>query len=126
MKSEKILSTITSAISHLEDSMEAFAKKKETALMNNVWRAAADLEYTLFLFSLKHQNEPRSSSWKLDSHSKQSEIEPLLASTKDLLETAKESINANNFLEAHKKAWLARGQLLRIHDTFEKKRKSGK
>ncbi len=126
MKSEKILSTITSAISYLEDSMEAFARNKETALMNNLWRAAADLEYALFLFSLKHQDEPRSSSWKLDSHSNQSEIEPLLVSTKGLLETAKESIKANDFLEAHKKAWLARGQLLRIHDTFEKKRKSGK
>lgn len=126
MKTEKILGSITSAISHLEDSMEAFAKKKETEAMNKLWRAAADLEYALFLFSLKHQNEPRNSSWKLDSHSKQSEIEPLLASTKDLLETANESIKANNFLAAHKKAWLARGQLLKIHDTFEKKRKSDK
>ncbi len=126
MKSEKILRTITSAISHLEDSMEAFAKNKETALMDNLWRAAADLEYALFLFSLKHQDEARSSAWKLDSHSKQSEIEPILVSTKDLLETAEESIKANNFLEAHKKAWLARGQLLRVHDTLEKSRKSGK
>ena len=125
MKPEKILGPITSAISHLEDSMEAFTKRKETKVMNNVWRAAADLEYALFLFSLKHQDETQSSSWKLDPHSKQVEIEPLLMSTKDLLETAKENIKTKNFLEAHKKAWIARGHLLRIHDAFEKKRKSG-
>lgn len=126
MKLEKIPETITSAINHLEDSVEAFAKKKETEVMNNVWRAAADLEYALFLFSLRHQDETKSSSWKLDPHPKQVEIKPLLMSTKNLLQTAKENIKTKNFLEAHKKVWIARGHLLKIHDLFEKKRKSGK
>lgn len=126
MKTEKIHEAITSAINHLEDSVEAFATKKETEVMNNVWRAAADLEYALFLFSLKHQDETKSSSWKLDPHPKQVEIEPLLMSTKKFLEAAKENIKTKNFLQAHKNAWIARGHLLRIHDAFEKKRKSGK
>lgn len=125
MKTEKILGAITSAMSHLEDSVEAFAKRDETKVMNNVWQAAADLEYALFLFSLKHQDETKRSSWKLDPHSKQVEIEPILMSTKDLLETAKGNIKTKNLLEAHKKAWIARGHLLRIHEAFEKKRKSG-
>ena len=126
MKFEKILEAITSAKNHIEDSVEAFAKNKETEVMNNVWQAAADLEYALFLFSLKHQDETKSSSWKLDPHPKQVEIEPLLTSTKNLLQTAKENCKIKNFLEAHKNAWIARGHLLRIHDAFEKKRKSGK
>lgn len=126
MKLEKILESISSAINNLEESVEAFEQNEETEVMNNVWRAAADLEYALFLFSLKHQDETRRSSWKLDPHPKQVEIKPLLMSAKNLLRTAKENIKTKNFLEAHKNAWIARGHLLRIHDAFEKKRKSGK
>jgi hypothetical protein len=44
----------------------------------------------------------------------------------DLLKEAKNSFEAENFYEAHKKAWMARGYLLRVHDLFEKmRRKSG-
>ncbi len=126
MTLEKILVAIDSSISHLEDSVEASEKDKETKVMSDVWQAAADLEYALFLFSLMHQNAAKPSSWKTNPRSKQDEMKPLLASTKDLLETAKESLKTKNLLEAYKKAWIARGHLLRIHDAFEKKRKSAK
>lgn len=123
MKQEKIVESIASAINHLEGSMKALAKKDEKNLVNLVWRAGADLEYALFLFSLMHQNESESSSWKIDSHSKQVEISSILSSVQNLLREAKDNMKASELLDAHKKTWTARGRLLKVHDTFEKKRK---
>ncbi|TEU05136.1 hypothetical protein E3I90_04965 [Candidatus Bathyarchaeota archaeon] len=123
MKQEKIIESIASAVNHLEGSMKALAKKDEKNLVNLVWRAGADLEYALFLFSLMHQNESESSSWKIDSHSKQVEISSILSSVQNLLREAKDNMKAGELFDAHKKTWTARGYLLRVHDTFEKKRK---
>jgi hypothetical protein len=125
MKQENILKAVTSAISHLENSMEALMKKDEKKVLYLTWRAASDLEYALFLFSLMHQDETESSSWKLKHHPKQLEIGPLLVSTQDLLKEAKNSFTAEALHEAHKKTWMARGRLLRLHDFFEKKRREG-
>jgi len=123
MKQEKIIESVTSAINHLVGSMKALAKKDEKNLVNLVWRAGADLEYALFLFSLMHQNESESSSWKIDSHSKQLETSSILSSVQNMLREAKDNMKAGELPDAHKKTWMARGYLLRVHDTFEKKRK---
>jgi hypothetical protein len=121
MKPENIFKAITSAIAHLEDSMEALVKKDEKKVAHFAWRAASDLEYAVFLFSILHQDETESSSWKLNPKSKQVEIGPLLISAQDLLKEAKNSFEADELHEAHKKTWMARGQLLRVHDLLEKK-----
>jgi hypothetical protein len=125
MKHENILKAITSAIACLENSMEALVKKDEKKVISFVWRAASDLEYALFLFSLIHQDKTENSSWKLDLRSKQVEIRPLLISAQDLLKEAKNSFEADELDEAHKKTWMARGYLLKLHDFFEKKRRKG-
>ena len=125
MEKENILKAITSAISYLEDSMEFLVEKDEKKGVHFAWRAASDLEYALFLFSLMHQVETESSAWKLNSYSKQPEIVPLLISAQDLLVEAKNSFEADELHEAHKKTWMARGGLLRVHDFLEKKRRNG-
>ena len=122
---EKVNNAVTSSIRHLEDSAEALAKKNEAKLRKDVWHAAAELEYALFLLSLMNGEESRH-RWKVNPGSKQTEIESLLESTRKLLETAKEDIAAKNPPDAHKKIWIARGYLLKIHDAYEKKRKEGK
>ena len=121
MKQENIFKAITSAIAHLEDSIEALVQKDEKKVAHFAWRAASDLEYALFLFSLMYQDETESSSWKLNPKSKQVEMGPLLISAQDLLKEAKNSFEADELHEAHKKTWMARGQLLRVHDLLEKK-----
>ena len=121
MKQDNILKAITSSIAYLEGSMEALTKKDEEKVAYSAWRAASDLEYALFLFSIVHQDEPERRSWKLDPKSKQLEIEPLLVSAQNLIREAKSSFEADEVHEAHKKAWMARGQLLRVHDLLEKK-----
>jgi len=121
MKQDNILKAITSSIAYLEGSMEALTKKDEEKVAYSAWRAASDLEYALFLFSLVNQDEPERRSWKPDPKSKQLEIEPLLVSAQNLIGEAKSSFEADEVHEAHKKAWMARGQLLRVHDLLEKK-----
>ena len=106
--------------------MKALETEEEASAMNDVWQTAADLEYALFLFSIMQQDEAQRSSWKLRLPSKNDEIKPLLVAAKAALDTAEQEIKKQNLLEAHKRTWEARGYLLRIHDFFEKKRKSGK
>jgi len=122
MQIQKISKTVASALAYIEDSIDPQAKGNEEKVMQLTWRAASDLEYGLFLFSLKGPEETRSSSWKLPPI-KQPKIESLLASTQDILEEAAKSLEADDLKEAHKKLWIARGQLLRIHDLFEKKQR---
>jgi len=121
MQIQKISKTVASALAYIEDAILAQAEGNEEKVMQLTWRAASDLEYGLFLFSLKCPEETRSSSWKLPPM-KQSKIDSLLASTQDILEEAAKSLEADDLKEAHKKLWIARGQLLRIHNFFEKKR----
>jgi len=122
MQIQKISKTVASALAYIEDAILAQAEGNEEKVMQLTWRAASDLEYGLFLFSLKCPEETRSSSWKLPPM-KQSKLESLLASTQDILEEAAKSLEADDLKEAHKKLWIARGQLLRIHDFFEKKQR---
>lgn len=126
MKQENIFKAITSAMAHLEKSMETPVKTDEKKVAYFAWQAASDLEYALFLFSLIHQDETESSPWKTNPKSKQIEIEQLLISAQDLLKEAKNSFEADELHEAHKKTWTARGELLRVHDLFEKKLRKDK
>ena len=123
MQIQKISKTVASALAHIEDAIDPQAEGNEEKVMQLTWRAASDLEYGLFLFSLRYPEEKRSPSWKLPPI-KQPKIESLLASTQDSLEEAAKSLEADDLKEAHKKMWLARGQLLRIHDFFEKKQRN--
>jgi len=123
MKQQKSISeTLTSSISHLENSMKALMNKDENRVMATVWKAAADLEYANFLFSIT-QDKPKSSSWKLDLHSKQIEIGPLLVSAQDLIKEAKSDLDADELPKAYKKTWMARGYLLKVSDILQKAQK---
>jgi len=114
MRQKKIMAAITSAIDHLENSMKALVKKDEPEVAGSVWKAAADLEYALFLFSLAQQEESERSSWKMESPLKQAEVGPILVSAQDLLKEAKSSIDVGELWEAYKKTWMARGHLLMV------------
>jgi len=123
MEQQKSISeALTSAISHLENSMKALVNKDENRVMASVWKSAADLEYANFLFSITW-DEPKSSSWKLDLRSKQVEIGPLLVSAQDLIKEAKSKMDGDGLLEAYKKTWMARGYLLKVSDILQKAQK---
>jgi len=127
MQREKITVAINSATSHLEDSMRALAKNNndEKAVVNSLWLASSEIEYALFLFSLTHPDELESSSWKHSSQPKQVvEARPAMVSAQELLEEAKNNIEAGATAKAYEEAWTARNLLLKVQELFEKKRKS--
>ena len=119
---EKITKAVQSAIRYLENSRKSITENNENALVNHVWKASAELEYALFLFSILQQNENQRYLWKVDLESKQLEVAPVILSTQELLREAKTSFENGDLLEAHKKMWLARGYLLKVQEFFEKKR----
>jgi hypothetical protein len=122
LQKEKISRAVTSALTYIEEAIEAHTKSDEKNVIQLTWKAASDLEYVLFLFSIMHKDEKRNSSRKLPS-SKQLEIESLLTSVQSLLKEAIEHLEADDLNETHKKTWIAKGQLLRLHDFFWKKQK---
>ncbi len=126
MSLEKLAETVKSAMVYLEDSIKTVSKEDDEDVSGLVWRAAAELEYALFLFSIMHQDAPEGSSWKLRLRLKDIEVDSVLSSTRDLLKEAASSMEDGNLLEAHKKTWMARGYLLKLHTFFEKQRKRKK
>ena len=108
---------------HLENSRKSITENNENMLANQVWKTSAEVEYALFLFSILQQNQHQSHSWKVDLKSKQLEVTPVIASTQELLQKAKTSFENGDFLEAHKKIWIARDYLLKVQNVLEKKRK---
>ncbi|UCC33510.1 MAG: hypothetical protein JSW53_00420 [Candidatus Bathyarchaeota archaeon] len=120
-KLEKLTRAVTSAMKYLEISIRVASKGDD--VRDLVWNAAANLEYALFLFSIMHQDVPKSSSWRLTSASKEVEVESILASTRDLVAKAENEIKAGALHEARKITWMARGHLLRLQEFFEKQRK---
>jgi len=126
-KQKSIIEALTSAINHLENSMKAQVNKDENKVTSSVWKAAADLEYANFLFSIT-QDKPKSHSWKLNLPSKQVEITPLLTSAQDRIKEAKNDLDTDGLLKAYKKTWMARGYLLKVSDILQKaqKKKSSK
>jgi hypothetical protein len=121
---QKIIEAIKSAINHLESSMKCLVNSDENGVAGAVWRAAADLEYANFLFSVM-QDESESRSWKLDLRSKQVDIGPLLVSAQDLLREAEIGLDVSELHEVYKKTWIARGYLLKVQEILEKRRKKG-
>ena len=117
----KITKAVLSAMKYLENSKNLITENNQDALANHVWKASAELEYALFLFSILRKNEDH--SWKVDLKSKKLEIAPAIASTEGLLENARTGFENGNFLEAHKKIWIARGYLLKVQNVLEKKRR---
>jgi len=122
-KQKSITEALRSATSHLENSIKALMNKDENRVIVSVWKAAADLEYTNFLFSIT-RDKPRNSSWKLDVRSKQVEIGTLLMSAQNLIKKAKNDLDADGYLEAYKKTWMARGYLLKVSDVLQKAQKN--
>lgn len=120
---KKVTKALLSAIKHLETSKDFLPENNQDELANQVWKASAEVEYALFLFSILRQNEDQSHSWKVDLKSKELEVAPVIASTQELLEKAKTSFESGDLLEAHKNMWIARGYLLKVQSFLEKKRK---
>ena len=120
----KILKSLKSAMTYLENSKLALNKKDESALTDDVWHVAAELEYTLFLFSVTVQDENDKSKWKVNPKSKKLiEVSPTLIAVRDLLGKSETSMKNKKLLDAYKHAHIARHHILRLQKDFAKKKR---
>lgn len=127
MHMEKITGAIKTAMSHLENSIEALEKSHidDKVVADSLWLASTEIEYVLFLFSLMYSDESESLSWKRNPQPKQVvEAKSTMVSAMGLLKEAEKNMESGSSLEAYEKAWTARNLLLKVTELFEKKRKT--
>jgi len=103
--------------------MQALDKKDDNMFGESLWHLAAELEYTLFLFSMTFQNESDRSRWKPNPEHKSEEIFPMLAEVKNLLDEAEKCMAAKKPLDAYKSAYIARHFILRVQEDLAKKKR---
>lgn len=120
---DKILKSLESAMIYLENSRLTLNKKNESALADDVWHVAAELEYTLFLFSITVQDENDKSKWKVNPKSKKLEISPTLITVRNLLSKAEKFMKNKKLLDSYKSAYTARHHILRLQKDFAKKKR---
>ncbi len=120
---EKILKSLKSATTHLENSMLALNKKDENAFADSLWHVGAELEYALFLFSLTFQNESNLPKWKSNPEQKSTEAGPILAKVQNLLDEAEKHIINGKSLDAYKSAYVARHHVLKVQEELAKKKR---
>jgi hypothetical protein len=120
---KKMLKSLKSAITYLDNSMLAMDKKDDALLADSVWHLAAELEYALFLFSMIVQNEIAESKWKLNPKLKKVEVGPTLVTVQDLLNEAEKCVKNEKLLDAYKSAYIARNYMLKVQKDFAKKKR---
>lgn len=119
---QKIAKAILSAKRYLENSQKSIAENNQDTLANYVWKASAELEYALFLFTVLLQDEDRPHSWKVNLKSRELELAPVITSTQELVANAQTHFQDGDLQEAQKTVWLARGYLLEVQNFLEKRR----
>ncbi len=119
---EKILKGLKSATTHLENSILALNKKDEDSFASCLWHVAAELEYTLFLFSITFQNERDPSRWKPNPEPK-IETVSMLMDVQNLLNEADKFVVNEKLLDAYKSAYIARHYILKVQEDLAKKKR---
>jgi hypothetical protein len=119
---EKILRGLKSVTTHLENSMLALNKKDEDSFAGSLWHVAAELEYTLFLFSIAFQNERDLSKWKPNPEPK-IETVSMLINVQNLLNEAEKFVVNAKLLDAYKNAYIARHYILKVQEDLAKKKR---
>lgn len=119
--SDKITRALTSCQAYLEKSIAAVEGVSEDDL--SVWHAAAELEYALFLFSLKNANSDVTPKWKTESADRSDQPAKLLQKAQVLVAKSRTSGISGKWLEAYKAAFTARHILLRIQRESAKKKR---
>jgi len=112
----------------LEKAIKSAIEKEKNRMGDLIWKASSELEYSLFLLSMKigEENLPKTNpSSRLDPKFK-GEIGPFLVSIQDLIVKAQELLRKKFYSEAYEAARAARNGLLRLHTMLERQRKEKK
>jgi hypothetical protein len=120
---DKISKSLKSTITYLENSTTALNKKDENSFSNNIWQVAAELEYMLFLFSMKFQEEIDQLKWKPNPELKKAETGPMLVEVQNLLNETEKYVENGKLMDAYKKAYIARNYVLKVQESLAKKKR---
>jgi hypothetical protein len=121
---EKMLRSLKSAVAYLENSALASEKEDEGLLADNVWHAAAELEYALFLLSIATQSENGVPESRSNRRSKEVDVGSTLVDVKSLMNKTQEFVLGGRLKEAYESAYAARNRLLTIKEILAKKRRA--
>ncbi|MEM2447113.1 MAG: hypothetical protein QW734_10705 [Candidatus Bathyarchaeia archaeon] len=116
----KILKAFESVIKHLETSISALKHNDKDAFSNGVWHAAAELEYTLFLFFLAVGDEHKMSLAKLNPDPKSLQIDQAILKVKELVDKAQNLFRVGDIINAYKSVYLARHYVFRVQESLTK------
>ena len=120
--SEKIAEALASCETYLEKSIAASKNAYEES-DNWVWHAAAELEYALFLLSLKGSDDYAPLNWKTGSHYRNDSTAKLLNAVQNLVIRSKESTATGDWPQARRCAYAAGDILLRIQREYARKKR---
>jgi hypothetical protein len=120
---EKMLKALKTAITHLENSIQSLKKKDEVSFADSLWYAAAELEFALFLFSIKFQDETSLSRLKPNPEIKKLDAGLLLRDARSLLNEAEKCLTNKKLLDSYKNAHMARHYVLKVQEDLAKKKR---
>ncbi|MEM3627842.1 MAG: hypothetical protein QXJ11_06115 [Candidatus Bathyarchaeia archaeon] len=118
--SDKVATAIASALSYLENSIDALNKKDYDVFAKKVWHVVAELEYALFLFSIIIQDD-LASKLKADPDPKKVELNQILIDATHFLKSAETLVKAGNFSDAYGNVRNARNYVLKVQEELLKK-----
>jgi hypothetical protein len=118
---EKIAKALTSCEAYLDKSIAALKSASEE-LDSWTWHAAAELEYALFLFSLRKADEDVTLKWRAESPDGNRSPAELLNTVQNLVVHSRESAASGSWLQGRKYAYAARSVLLRIQREHARKK----
>jgi len=120
METQKVLRTLSSAAQFLQEAITANVEGDLERVAKATWRAAAELEFGLFLFSLWHAEAVQGSSGRVQSVKQQEEVTHLLKNVKSFVEDAAASLEAKELEETYKRMWKSRSILLKVQSFLDK------
>lgn len=113
----KISNAIRKALSLIKKQAESLNKGETEA---DVWHAASEVEYALFLFSMLRGDEKPPFTPKATRAPRR--VAELLERAEKALRRCEEKLAEKRYPSAHQEAYAARWFLLKIHEINEKKR----
>ena len=120
--SKEIVQSLNSSMSYVKESVRILDTAPLEEFDVCVWYASAELEYALFLFSLKIQDENVTKGWKSNRSRRKDDTATLLKATQEVLSRSQEFVCAEEWLKAYRDAFAARHLLLWVQKDLAKKR----